>query len=225
VGVLAPFDRRLDDSRPAWMQAMTFHAGGLGIRPAGMDRAAARRAIGVAEDVELVVVMSGAGGSGVPLAPLTMAARAVPEALWLTVGRIAGEWHETGAANLRHRGWVDTPDAYLAAADVIVGQPGNTLVHQVLALGTPFVAIPEWRYFGEQEGKARALMREGVAHACATWPSTPQGWRDALAAARACDAARARSMVAPDAAARAAGWLETLAASLWHRPEGLAAAE
>ena len=225
VGILAPFDRRLDDPRPPWMEAMTFHAGGLGVRGARADRAAARRAIGVSEDVELIVAVSGAGGSGLPLAPLTMAARAVPDATWLTVGRVAGEWHETGAGNLRHRGWVDAADPYLAAADVVVGQPGNTLVHQVLALGVPFLAIPEWRYFGEQEGKARALVREGVAHACAAWPSTPQGWRDALAAACARDPDLARSMVAPDAAARTAEWLETLAASLWHRPEGLAAAE
>ena len=225
VGLLAPFDARLGDPGPAWMEAMTFHAGGLGVRPAGMDRAAARRAIGVADEVELIVAVSGAGGTGLPLAPLTMAARAVPDALWMTVGRVAGEWHETGTGNLTHRGWVDAADPYLAAADVIVGQPGNTLVHQVLALGTPFVAIPEWRYFGEQKGKARALMREGVAHACATWPSTPREWRGALAAARACDPERARSMVAPDAAGLTAQWLENLAASLWHRPEGLAAAE
>ena len=225
VGLLAPFDARLDDPRPDWMAAMTLHAGGLGVRPCGMDRASARRAIGVAEGASLVVAISGAGGAGLPLAPLTMAARAVPEALWITVGRVAGEWHETGAGNLLHRGWVDGADAYLAAADAVVGQPGNTLVHQVLARGTPFVAVPEWRYFGEQEGKARALMREGVAHACPTWPATPRAWREALDAARAADAERARSMVSPDAAGRAADWLEALAASLWRRPERLAAAE
>ena len=130
-----------------------------------------------------------------------------------------------GLGNLVHRGWVDRPEPYLAAADLVVGQPGNTLVHQVLALGRPFLAVPEWRYFGEQEGKARALARAGVAHAVETWPATPRAWREALAGARACDPALARSTVAPDAAARAACWLEALAARLWHRPEGLAAAE
>ena len=225
VGILAPFDARLDDPRPGWMAAMTMHAGGLGVGLRGPDRAAARRAIGVAEDAHLIVAMSGAGGAGLPLAPLTMGARAVPDALWMTVGRVAGEWHETGAANLVHRGWVDAPGAHLAAADVVVGQPGNTLAHQVLALGTPFLAVPEWRYFGEQEGKARALMREGVAHACLTWPATPRAWREALAGARACDAERARSMVDPRAAARTARWLEELASRLWSPSEGLAAAE
>ena len=225
VGILAPFDARLDDPRPAWMTAMTHHAGGLGVRVARPDRAAARRAVGVAPEAELIVAVSGAGGAGLPLAPLTMAARALPDALWITVGRVAGEWHETAAPNLLHRGWVDAPDAYLAAADVIVGQPGNTLAHQVLALGTPFLAIPEWRYFDEQGGKARALMREGVAHARETWPATPAAWREALARARLCDADLARSMVAPDAAARAAAWLEDLAARLWDRPEERVAAE
>ena len=225
VGILAPFDGRLDDPRPPWMAAMTHHAGGLGVRVSAPNRAAARRAIGVSPEAHLIVAVSGAGGSGLPLAPLTMGARAVPDALWLTVGRVAGEWHETQPANLLHHGWVDAPDVHLAAADVIVGQPGNTLVHQVLALGTPFLAIPEWRYFDEQGGKARALMREGVAHACETWPATPQGWRHALTRAQACDAARARSMVDPQAAARAAAWLESLAARLWHRPDERIAAE
>ena len=225
VGILAPFDRRLDDPRPDWMTAMTHHAGGLGVRHGGPDRLAARRAIGVAPDAELIVVVSGAGGSGVPLAPLTVGARAVPDALWMTVGRVAGEWHETGCANLVQRGWVDAPEPFLAAADVVVGQPGNTLVHQVLALGTPFLAVPEWRYFDEQGGKARALARAGVAHACETWPATPRAWREALTRARASDAEAARSMVAPDAAPGAARWLEDLAARLWRRPEGLAAAE
>ena len=225
VGILAPFDARLDEPRPVWMAGMTHHAGGLGGLVAAPDRAAARRAIGVAPDAELIVAVSGAGGSGLPLAPLTMGARAAPDALWLTVGRVAGEWHETQPANLVHRGWVDAPEAYLAAADLVVGQPGNTLVHQVLALGTPFLAIPEWRYFDEQGGKARALAREGVAYACETWPATPQAWREALARARGCDADLARSMVAPDAAARAADWLEALAARLWHRPAERMAAE
>lgn len=226
VGILAPFDARLDHpERPAWMRAMTHHAGGLGVAGNDWDRAAARRAIGVAQDARLVVVVSGGGGSGLPLAPLTMAARAVPDALWLTLGRVAGEWHETGAANLVHSGWVEAPEPYLAAADVVVGQPGNTLVHQVLSLGRPFLAVPEWRYFGEQQDKARALMREGVAHTASTWPDTPHGWRDALAAAEATDAVRARSMVRPDAAPRAARWLEALAEGLWRRPEALEAAE
>ena len=225
VGILAPFDRRLDDPRPPWMAAMTHHAGGLGVRTASPDRAAARRAVGVAEGAELIVAVSGDGGSGLPLAPLTVGARAVPDALWLAIGRVAGEWHETRPANLVHRGWVDAPEAYLAAADLVVGQPGNTLTHQVLATGRPFLAVPEWRYFGEQHGKARALMREGVAHACETWPATPQAWRAALAAAKACDAGLARSMVDPRAADHAARWLEDLAARLWARPEARVAAE
>lgn len=231
VGLLAPFDRRLDGPRPPWMEAMTHHAGGLGVSVAAADgradstgggtadRAAARRAIGVDPDALLVVAVSGAGGSGLPLAPLTMAARALPDALWMTVGRVAGEWHETGAANLVHRGWVEAPEPFLAAADVVVGQPGNTLVHQVLALGRPFLAIPEWRYFGEQEEKARALARAGVAARRETWPATPQGWRAAIAEAQGADLALARALVAPDAAEGAALWLEALAARLWHRSE------
>ena len=47
------------------------------------------------------------------------------------------------------------------------------------------------------------------------WPGDLDGWRRLLARARTLDGAALASLYAPDAAARAAGWLEGLTAELW----------
>ena len=216
AGLLAPYAAALEQpERPAFMRAMTHYAGGLGVgtqrSPGG---AAARRAIG-AGDAPLAVVISGEGGSGTPLAPLAMAARALPEWRIVTIGRIAREGHETEPGNLVHHGWTDMPETYLAAADLVIASTGNTTCHQILAAGRPWIAIPEWRYFEEQLHKARALHGAGAAHMRTTWPGTPQGWRAAVEAATAIDPAVQRALVDPDAADRTADWLEGLAARLW----------
>ena len=223
AGLLAPFDARLEQpERPGWMRGMTHYAGGLGVGMRALpDRDAARREIGVAEDQETCTVISGGGGGGTPLAPLTMAARAMPDVRFDVIGAVAREGHETVPGNLVLHGWVDRPEPFLAAADVFVASTGNTTCHQILSTGTPWVAVPEWRYFAEQLEKGRALQRAGVAHLCETWPATPSAWRDAFAAARRCDPEAARSMVDPSAAAAAAAWLERLAGTLWAEPRRL----
>ena len=64
----------------------------------------------------VALVLSGGGGDGFALAPLGIAARALPDWTWLTIGKIQSDWHATAGANLQHRGWVDNPLDYLAAA-------------------------------------------------------------------------------------------------------------
>ena len=217
VGILAPYDARLEQpGRPDWMRRITHHAGGLGVggRPLP-PRADARRALGTPDDGTVCIVISGGGGNGTPLAPLTMAARAMPDVRFHVIGEIAREWHETVPGNLCLHGWVDRPEPFLSAADIFVASTGNTTCHRILATGTPWVAIPEWRYFDEQIEKGRALARAGVAHLCETWPATPQAWRAAFANARACDPAAARAMVDPCADENAAAWLENLARRIW----------
>ncbi len=223
-GLLAPYAEALEQpDRPAFMRAMTHHAGGLGVDVAHVPlRAAARRVLGVGEE-PLAVVVSGGGGAGTPLAPLAMAARALPDWTIRTIGRIGREGHETEPGNLRHDGWVDAPETWIAAADLVISSTGNTTCHHVLATGRPWIAIPEWRYFEEQLYKAEALHRARAAHMRITWPGTPQGWRAAVEAARAIDPEVQRALVDPRAAERAAAWLTALAVRLW-RPAPLAMA-
>jgi UDP-N-acetylglucosamine--N-acetylmuramyl-(pentapeptide) pyrophosphoryl-undecaprenol N-acetylglucosamine transferase len=179
-------------------------------------RAEARAKLGLDPEREIVVAVTGGGGSGTPYAPLTVAARAAPDTLWLTLGPTHREGHETDFSNLRELGWVSSVTDYLAAADIVVASAGDNTVHEVARVGGRLIVMPEWRYFGEQTRKAEALVRLGAAVQAPVWPGDLQGWRDLLARARGLDPAPLRSLYAPDAAARAAGWLEGLTDELWH---------
>ena len=216
AGLLVPGAEALaqEDWTPA-MRAKSCFAGGLGAPLALPARAEARAALGLGPEEEVILVISGGGGEGFPSAPLAVGARAFPQARWITLGRVARDWHATEPANLHHMGWVEDTAPWLAAADLVVSSTGNTTCQQVLAAGKPWVVVPEWRYFDEQAEKARVLHREGLAHALPRFPASVQAWRAALEAARASHAPQAqRAAIRPDAAQHAAAWLEALATRL-----------
>ncbi|WP_267422096.1 glycosyltransferase [Methylobacterium sp. GC_Met_2] len=217
VGMLAPFDERLEqDDYPARLRAKTFYSGGLCTTVDRVpERAEARTKLGLDPAREIVVAVTGGGGSGTPYAPLTVAARAAPDALWLTLGPTHREGHETDFSNLRELGWVASVTDYLAAADIVIASAGDNTVHEVARVGGRLIVMPEWRYFAEQTRKAEALVRLGAAVQAPVWPGDLQGWRDLLACARRLDGAALRDLYAPEAAARAAGWLEGLTDALW----------
>ena len=218
AGLLCPCDAAL--AQPEWSawSDRIHHAGGLGIG-AMPDRADARVRLGLDADEEVILVVSGGGGDGVPVAPLGVGARALPRARWVTIGPVRRDWHATEPANLHHMGWVDDAPDWIAAADAVVASTGNTTVHQILAVGTPYVAVPEWRYFDEQGRKARALLDAGLAHALPALPASSQAWRAAFDAARDThDPDRQRACVRPDAAEQAARWLDALATRMTGHP-------
>lgn len=217
VGMLAPFDERMEqDDYPASLRAKTFYSGGLCTSVDRIPtRAEARDKLGLDPEREIIVAVTGGGGSGTPYAPLTVAARAAPDALWLTLGPTHREGHETDFSNLREMGWVPSVTDYLVAADIVVASAGDNTVHEVARVGGRLIVMPEWRYFGEQTRKAEALVRLGAAVQAPVWPGDLQGWRDLLARARTLDVANLRSLYAPDAAGRAAAWLEGLTDELW----------
>ena len=212
VGILAPYHESLEQpGRPAWMTAKTHYAPGVGIDAALPERATARALLGLPADAEIVLAIGGGGGTGTPATPLTLGARAEPDSLWITIGEVQHEWHATPPANLRHMGWVANPDQWIAAADRIVSSAGNTTVHLIAAAARPWVVVPEWRYFDEQVWKARMLGAAGAAVTLDHWPSHAGAWQAAWQAARACDPARQRALVDPQAADGVAAWLEGLA--------------
>lgn len=217
AGLLMPGAACLaQDNWDTAMLAKTFFAGGLGIDIAQSTRDEARGRLGLMPDQDVVLVLSGGGGTGFPSAPIAVGARAFPDSLWLTVGRIARDWHATEPANLRHDGWVDGVSDYIAAANCVVASTGNTTCQHILAAGRPWVAVPEWRYFDEQVEKARALDRAGVAHAVPSLPSSIQQWRTAIASARdRHQPMRQQACVTSEAAKLTADWLEALIARLW----------
>jgi UDP-N-acetylglucosamine--N-acetylmuramyl-(pentapeptide) pyrophosphoryl-undecaprenol N-acetylglucosamine transferase len=217
VGMLAPFDERLEqDEYPAHLRAKTFYSGGLCTSVDRVpERAEARTKLGLDPHREIVVTVTGGGGSGTPYAPLTVAARAEPDALWITLGPTHREGHETDFSNLRELGWVPSVTDYLAAADIVIASAGDNTVHEVARVGGRLIVMPEWRYFAEQTRKAEALVRLGAAVQAPIWPGDLQGWRDLLARARGLDGTALRGLYAPEAAAHAAGWLEGLTDALW----------
>ena len=152
VGLLAPYSDALEQGdRPQWMKDKTYYAPGVGIDiPTIPSRQAAREHLGLELDREIVCVVGGSGGTGTPSAPLTIGARDDANSQWFTIGNIQSEWHETPPGNLVHKGWVDNPLHWIAAADRIVSSCGNTTVHSVLAAGKPWIVVPERRYFDEQ---------------------------------------------------------------------------
>ncbi len=220
LGVLAPYAAVLEQpDRPDWMLAKTHYAPGVGVDFAAVPgKAEARRLLGLPADAEIVLVVAGGGGNGTPATPLTLGARAEPDALWLTIGAVEHEWHATAPGNLRHLGWVDTPELHIAAADRVVSSAGNTTVHMIAAIGRPWIVVPEWRYFDEQHWKARMLDRAGAAVTFDHWPSHADAWTAAWARAATLDPARQAALVDPAAAIGAARWLDALATQCWATP-------
>ncbi|MCV0384281.1 MAG: glycosyl transferase [Erythrobacter sp.] len=217
VGMLAPFDEQIEQADyPAWARDRTFYTGGLcttkdPVRP----RDEARKALGLPLDKPVTLVIAGGGGSGTPYAPLTVAARAEPDALWLVAGPVHREGHETDFGNLRELGWIDNLTDYLCAADRVVASAGDNTVHEIARAAKPFLCIPEWRYFDEQQAKAAELARMGAAVHLPTWPASIPEWQKALARTDALDTSILAALHDPDAARRAADWLENETTRLW----------
>lgn len=217
AGILAPFSEELEqDDYPDWARRKTFYSGGLCTTTDAVPaRAEARSRLGLPDDRHVIVVMSGGGGQGAHYASLTMGARALPDSLWLTVGPLYKEGHETDFSNLRDAGWVDDPLAYLAAADIVIASAGDNTVHEIARVGRPFLCVPEWRYFNEQVRKAGALAEAGGAHCLVHWPASEQAWREAVAATRTIDIQAQKRLYEPKAPANAAQFLLSLEDNLW----------
>ncbi len=217
VGILAPFAQKLEQAEiPGWMREKTHYAPGLGIDLAAQpSREQARIDLGLPADKRIVLVVAGGGGNGTPTAPLTLGARDDHDALWITIGEISSEWHETPPGNLTHKGWVDNPETWIAAADGVVSSCGNTTVHIVCAAGKPWIVVPEWRYFDEQLAKAEALEHAGLAAVARNWPSHTGGWRKLWDAASRLDVPSQRAIIDHDAARNAADWLNDLVERIW----------
>ena len=222
VGMVAPFHESLEQADyPARLRAKTFYSGGLCTTTDPiLMRKVARENLGLDPDRRIVLSLSGGGGSGANYASLTMGARAVPDALWLTIGPLHREGHETDFANLVNLGWVDDPLAHIAAADVVIASAGDNTVHEIARIGRPYLCLPEWRYFDEQVAKARELERLGAAHVLPTWPASSAQWQRAIGNAQALEARNLKALFDPQAAEKIARHLIALDARLWAKADG-----
>ncbi|MEX2476017.1 hypothetical protein [Marinobacter sp.] len=217
AAMLAPYSEALEQADwPDRFRKRTFYTGGLiDTRAPVPDRTAARQTLGLPADQKIFVVVAGNGGVGIPVAPVTLAARAYPDALWLMVGKTVRYGHETDFSNLVNVGWVDYVNDYLAAADLVIATPGDTLTHEIARVGRPLICIPEWCYYDEQACKGQALAAHNLAAYSPRWPASFAQWRALVDKANQCDISGQRELVDNQAAKRAADFLEDLIQRLW----------
>ncbi|WMS44536.1 glycosyltransferase [Acuticoccus sp. MNP-M23] len=217
AGMIAPFDARIEQADyPGWARAKTFYSGGLcTTRDPVPTKAEARKRLNLPAEGQRILVLSGAGGTGANYAALTMAARALPEAQWATIGPVHLEGHETEFANLTRLGWVESTVDHIAAADLVVASAGDNTVHEIARVGRPFLCIPEWRYYDEQRAKAAELERIGAATVLPGWPASNDQWRAAIASTLERGAKALTSLFEPHAAERIAQHLVSLDERLW----------
>lgn len=119
-------------------------------------------------------------------------------------------WYEIQVAG---RGaWAQDPWPLLAEADVVVAAAGHNAVMEAAAARRPLICVPEARPFGEQVEKARALEREHMG--VFADPATPPAhWGELIEQARRLGGERLAKLNDGGGAARAAAWLDGLAAS------------
>lgn len=97
-----------------------------------------------------VVVLSGAGGDGVPAEGLALAAASTPRRTWHVLGPRLPSVGAPLPANVVQHGWVDDPTPWLARAEVVVCGAGHNTIATVAASGRPLVLAPEPRPHDEQ---------------------------------------------------------------------------
>lgn len=205
--LLAPFPRSMEDEiTPQWVQEKTVYLDGF-CRNTGpsMARSEAREFLELDEHERVVVVLFGRGGASDREAALIAAARRLSEWRWIAVG-IDGSGGDL-PSNLRLAGWVDDPQPYLRAADVVVTAAGHNSVMEAGSAGCRFVAIAEPRPFDEQLRKARVLQRERLAVGLDDWPD-PARWPEIIRQAENLEPGRWAEIFESDGALQAARHIE-----------------
>lgn len=200
-GLLAPYPQAMATPGDPWA-AKTYHSGWLSRyngRPAGEAAGGT------------VLLISGHGGSGLSAEYAQAVALQCPD--WQV--RVAGPTPAaSGGANLHWLGVLADPADEMQRAEVVVGSASDSLVSEAAALGCRYVAVGEQRPFAEQRDQARRLSACNAALGLEEgWPAAER-WPALLARARTLNGRTWRQWADPEAARRAARWLETQLARL-----------
>lgn len=190
--IIAPWPRELCE--PPWLRSYAHKTSYVG----GISRFEGRRAPdGEAGDRPTVLVLGGAGGSGLDADAVQAMAAGNPAYRWTSLGVPGGPW---------------TPDPWpqICAADVVVGHGGQGCVADIAAAEKPAVIIPQTRPFDEQRMTARVLGQHRLAVVATKWPAA-RAWPALLAHARSADTTRWQRWQVRGAAARAATAIEETA--------------
>jgi hypothetical protein len=198
VAVIAPFHRDLDDPELTdWVRGKTVYLPGL-----------SRARTSPVAPGNIILVVGGKGGSPFEGRDIAAAARATPEESWRAIGPVTPA--EYLPSNLSIAGWVETADEDIADAGIVIGHAGDGLVNAVIAVGRPFICLPQNRPFDEQMVKARRLEALGVAIILETWPVAAE-WPALIRRARTLNLGQLQNLHDPDGATHAAELLKSLA--------------
>jgi hypothetical protein len=157
--LIAPFSQALDDKTlPAWIREKTVYCPGVTTHSGATSKPVSGR----------VLVVGGKGGAPQDGTLIAAAATATPDRQWRVIGPATPPKH--CPKNLAFAGWIDDPLSEIAASDIVVGAAGDGLVNAVIAIGRPFICIPEARPFGEQVQKAKSLGEAQAAVVVELWP-------------------------------------------------------
>jgi UDP-N-acetylglucosamine:LPS N-acetylglucosamine transferase len=186
--IVAPWPEELYE--PQWLRphaTKTTYVGGISrfdgraLTPASADSDS---------DGVNILVLNGAGGSGLDMTAVNRCAAMHPQYRWSALG-VAGA------------PWVDDPWSALCSADVVISSAGQSSVADIAAAGRPAIIIAEDRPFAEQHAMAWALERGGLAVVRHGWPPLEE-WPALIEQARTFDDDRWQRWGTRGSAARAA---------------------
>ena len=202
--LFAPFPKILEfGSIPSWIRDKTIYAPGFSrYSNQVLSRSTARRKLNIPAGQKVILVLNGKGGGRNSLSQIAAAATATPECLWLVVGKVDHNCQSL-PQNVSVVGWCQDTYVYLKAADVAIASAGHNTVMEIGTAGVPFLCLPEFRPFDEQEIKAQVLAKLGLCHVIKTFPSR-NSIRSILERVNLIDTSKWQQIIASDGAAQAA---------------------
>jgi UDP-N-acetylglucosamine:LPS N-acetylglucosamine transferase len=128
--------------------------------------AESRAMLGLDVNAPVVLVLGGGLGLGVDAVAQRLLAAMPALQLLVMTGRNAGAREALAPVAVRHDprlvvcDWTDRMEAFLSAADVVVGKPGGLTVAEALACGRPLLATRSLR--GQEGFNVDFIVRNGV---------------------------------------------------------------
>ncbi|MGB3139123.1 MAG: glycosyltransferase [Nodosilinea sp.] len=193
AGLIASYPQAFEeDWVPNWMRDKTHYGGGI-FTPSPPSTIPVL-------DLPYILVMRGQGTSQITSAAVAIAAQLIPTYRWIGIGF---DTALTGA-NFQLMPRVPDPSSYLQQAQIVIANAGNNSVLEVGYWRKPFIALPEWRFFDEQEAKANQLARHRLAVVLEAWPERRSDWQRVINQAQSLAVETWKSVLSSEGTKRAA---------------------
>lgn len=155
LGLIAPYGKELQPAEDEWLSNKTFFAGGFSRYSPQADTSNAAD--------KLAAIFIGRGGSSINHELVHYIAAQLPDWRFQVIGAVGDGMGNRHSSNVNYHGQTDDPKDLLMPCCVVIGNAGNNTVMEIASLGKRMILIPEHRPFEEQEIKAGALEKIGLA--------------------------------------------------------------